>query len=48
MYKVDVPIDFHQTLLNIYGEETYQMNYKALLRVTIIYRTGRNPRKILD
>ena len=29
MYQVDIPIDFQQTLSNIYGEETYQINYKA-------------------
>ena len=48
MYKVDVPIDFQQTLSNIYGEETDRMNYKALFRFTIIYRAGRNHSKILD
>ena len=40
MYKVNVPIDFQQTLSNIYGEETYQMNYKALFWFN--HSAGRN------
>ena len=29
MYQVDVPVHFQQTLVHIYGEETYRVIYES-------------------
>ena len=46
MCKVKETINFQPISWNIYGEETYQINYKACFWSPIIHRTGRNHSKL--